>query len=265
MLWSWGIEAIIVIQRADAWADGIYNILAPLYEEKGGVVAEQIRYQTEAREFSSYLASAETIAEDLVAEYGAEHVAIEYIAFGEDGSVLLTQVEDYPVLWSLMWFGSDGTAMTQLIQDNSPSQADHLVLPSTYAAPGKSEVFTNLYNRYVASTGVSMGYYSACTYDIMTTLFESITSAQSTDPTDLIPLQHDVTYGKWGASGWTLLNDGGDRKASNYNIWGFSYIGDEPVFALYGMYDGAAETVAWYSEAETPDGRALDGITPVGH
>ena len=46
MIWSWGIKAIIVIQRADAWADGIYNILKPEYEAKGGVVAEQIRYQS---------------------------------------------------------------------------------------------------------------------------------------------------------------------------------------------------------------------------
>jgi branched-chain amino acid transport system substrate-binding protein len=265
MLWSWGIEAIIVIQRADAWADGIYNILKPEFEARGGVVEEQIRYMTEAREFSSYLASAETIAEDLVAEYGAEHVGIELICFGEDGGPLLTQVEDYPTLWSLMWFGSDGSALTQLIQDNAPSQADHLKVPSTMAAPGVSEVFTNLYNRYVASTGVSMGYYSACTYDIMTTLFESITSAQSTDPVDLIPLQFEYTYHTWGASGWTQLNEAGDRKASNYNIWGFSYIGDEAVFALWGLYDGAAGTVVWHPEGETTDGRPLPGITPVGH
>jgi branched-chain amino acid transport system substrate-binding protein len=264
MLWSWGIEAIIPILRADAWADGIMNILVPEYEAKGGFVAESIRYQTESREFSSYLASAESMAQDLVDTYGAEHVGVELICFGEDGSPLLTQVEDYPTLWRLMWFGSDGSAMTQLILDNAPSQAAHLVVPSTYAAPGKSEVFDNLYNRYVASTGVSMGYYSACTYDIMTTLFESITSAQSTDPTDLIPLQFQVTYGKWGASGWTQLNEAGDRKASNYNIWGFSYLDDEPVFALYGMYDGAAGTVAWYADGETPAGDTLPGITPVG-
>ncbi len=265
MLWSWGIEAIIVIQRADAWADGIYNILKPEYEARGGVVAEQIRYMTEAREFSSYLASAEAKARELIDQYGAEHVGIELICFGEDGSVLLTQVEDYPVLWDLMWFGSDGTAMTQLILDNSPSQSAHLVVPSTYAAPGKSEVFINLFNRYYDVTGITMGYYSACTYDIMTTYFESITSAQSTDPRDLIPLQHQVTYGKWGASGWTLLNEGGDRKASNYDIWGFTYIGDEPVFANYGLYDGAAGTVSWSSEGYTPDGRTVPGITPVGH
>jgi branched-chain amino acid transport system substrate-binding protein len=264
MLWSWGIQAIIVIQRADAWADGIYNILKPEFEEKGGVVAEQIRYQTESREFSSYLASAESKAQELVDEYGADHVGIELICFGEDGGPLLTQVEDYPTLYSLAWFGSDGSAMTQLILDNAPSQVAHVSLPSTYAAPGKSEVFDNLYDRYVSVTGISMGYYSACAYDIMTTLFESVTSAQSTDPEDLTQLQFDVTYGKWGASGWTLLNDAGDRKASNYNIWGFSYIEDEPVFALYGLYDGAAGSVAWYSEAETPDGRALPGLTPPG-
>jgi branched-chain amino acid transport system substrate-binding protein len=106
MLWSWGIEAIIPILRADAWADGIMNILVPEYEAKGGFVAESIRYQTESREFSSYLASAESMAQDLVDTYGAEHVGVELICFGEDGSPLLTQVEDYPTLWSLMWFGS---------------------------------------------------------------------------------------------------------------------------------------------------------------
>jgi branched-chain amino acid transport system substrate-binding protein len=265
MLWSWGIEAIIPILRADAWADGIMNILVPEYEAKGGFVAESIRYQTESREFSSYLASAEQMAQELVDTYGAEHVAVELICFGEDGGPLLTQAEDYPLLYSLMWFGSDGSAMTQLILDNAPSQSAQVKLPSTYAAPGKSEVFDNLYNRYVASTGISMGYYSACTYDIMTTLFESITSAQSTDPRDLYDLQFSTTYGKWGASGWTLLNEAGDRKASNYNIWGFSYIGDEAVFALWGLYDGAAGTVAWYPEGSTPDGRTVPGITPVGH
>ena len=205
------------------------------------------------------------MAEELVDTYGAEHVAVELICFGEDGGPLLTQAEDYPLLYSLMWFGSDGSAMTQLILDNAPSQSAQVKLPSTYAAPGKSEVFDNLYNRYVASTGISMGYYSACTYDIMTTLFESITSAQSTDPRDLYDLQFSTTYGKWGASGWTLLNEAGDRKASNYNIWGFSYIGDEAVFALWGVYDGAAGTVAWFPEGETPDGRSVPGITPVGH
>jgi branched-chain amino acid transport system substrate-binding protein len=265
MLWGWGIKAIIVIQRADAWADGLYNLIKPSYEAKGGVIAEQIRYQTESREFSSYLASAETIAQGLVDEYGAEHVAVELICFGEDGGPLLTQVEDYPTLWSLMWFGSDGSAMAQLILDNAPSQADHLVVPSTYAAPGYPRtVFDALYNRYVASTGISMGYYSSCTYDIMTTLFESVTQAQSTDPEVLIPLQFQVTYNKWGASGWTDLNEAGDRKASDYNIWGFSYLDDEPVFALYGLYDGTGQSVTWYEEATTPGGDTLPGITPVG-
>lgn len=36
MLWSWGIEAVIVIQRGDVWADGIYDILEEEYQKSGG-------------------------------------------------------------------------------------------------------------------------------------------------------------------------------------------------------------------------------------
>ena len=43
MLWTWGIEAIIVIQRGDSWADGLYNIIEIDFPARGGVIAERIR------------------------------------------------------------------------------------------------------------------------------------------------------------------------------------------------------------------------------
>lgn len=265
MLWSWGIEAIIVIQRGDSWADGIYNILEPEFTAKGGVIGERIRYAVEVTEFSTYLATAEAKAKELVAEYGAEHVAIELISFGEDGSPLLTQAEDYPTVYNLVWHGSDGTAMSNIIQDNAPSQVDHVKLYSTFAAPGKSEIFWNLFDEYFAVTGRTLGYYSACRYDIMYMFLESVLETQSTDPMDLIPLQHDIAYKKWGASGWTLLNEAGDRKASNYDIWGFAYVDGKLEFVNYGIYDGASGQVIWYPIATTPDGVEVPGAVPPGH
>lgn len=266
MLWSWGIKAVITIQRGDAWADGIYNILVTEFPARGGVMREgdRVRYASETKEFSSYLASAEAKANELIAIYGAEHVGIELICFGADGSVLLSQVPDYPTLWGLMWFGSDGTALQNLIRDNAPSQAAHLFIPSTYAAPGESEVFFNLFNRYTAETGYTFGFYEACHYDITMTLLESVLEAQSADPKDIIPLQYPITYKKWGASGWTLLNEAGDRKATNYDIWGFIYVGTEPTYARYGLFDGTSGRVTWYKDTTTPDGRAVPGLTPPG-
>lgn len=271
MLWEWGIKAIIVIQRGDSWADGIYNIMEPDYEARGGVVAERIRYATDTTEYSSYLASAEVTAKGLVEQYGVEHVAVELICFGEDGSVLVTQVEDYPTLWSLMWFGSDGTAISNLFVDNAPSQSDHLIIPSTYAAPGESEVFENLYWRYLDTTGRSFSYYDACGYDIAMVLLESVLEAQSTDPKELLPLQHSITYKRFGASGWTLLNEAGDRAQYTYDIWGFKYLGDDLVFVKYGLYNGFMDTVTWYDEGmvlpltEAQAGATLPGLEAPGH
>jgi branched-chain amino acid transport system substrate-binding protein len=265
MLWSWGIEAIIVIQRGDSWADGIYNILEIDFPARGGVIAERIRYATDVTEFSSYLATAEAIAEDLVAEYGAEHVAIETIMFGADGSAMLSQAQDYETIYGLAWFGSDGTAQSNIIQSNAPTQAAHLVIPSTLAVPGASEVWDNLYDEYFEVTGRTFGYYSACRWDVMFSMMEGVLETQSEDALDIIPLVHPITYKRWGASGWTSLNADGDRALADYQVWGYVDIDGDVEFAQYGFYLAAANQLSWFGNGVTADGEVVPGLTPVGH
>jgi branched-chain amino acid transport system substrate-binding protein len=217
MLKSQGVEAIILIYRADAWADGIVTYFEPIFVDNGGVILEKIRYAGESTEFSNYLQIAENIAKDAVAEYGEGKVAVELIAFAEFVT-MVTQVEDYPTLYSLPWFGSDGTVLSQQAIDDAPRQSEHLKLYSTYAAPAESEVFLNLYERYFALVSQPFGYYSATTYDVGWILTSTILESQSMDAVELIPLQTPAAYRQWGASGWNRLNEDGDRYASNYQI-----------------------------------------------
>ena len=245
MLVSHGIHAIVLIQRGDAWADGIYNYLEPAYTAKGGVIGEKIRYAGEATEFSNYLQTAEGVAESLVAEYGAEHVGVEIISFSES-VVMVTQAQDYPTIYGLKWFGSDGTTLSQQHCDDAPVQTDHLKIYSTYAAPAESEKFADLYDRYYALVSQPFGYYSACSYDIGWVLTESIMNSQSLDATVLIPIQHDTAFNNFGASGWNRLNAAGDRYGSNYQIWSYHYQGDVVVPYVAGLYDGITGQVTWY-------------------
>jgi branched-chain amino acid transport system substrate-binding protein len=246
MLRAHGIEAIVLIYRGDAWADGIVNFLEPDYVGGGGVILEKIRYAGEATEFSNYLQTAEGIAAAAVAEYGAEHVGVELIAFAEF-VVMITQAQDYPTLYDLVWFGSDGTTLSQQACDDSPQQVVHLKIHSTYAAPAESEKFNGLYQRYYALVSQPFGYYSACSYDIGWVLTESIMNSQSIDATVLIPLQHPTAYNNFGASGWNRLNDAGDRYGSNYQIWSYRYVGDVVQPYVSGLYDGITGTVTWYT------------------
>jgi branched-chain amino acid transport system substrate-binding protein len=250
MLWSAGIEAIVLIQRGDAWADGIYNYLEPAYTAKGGVILEKIRYAGEATEFANYLQTAEDLADDAVAEYGAEHVGVEIISFAEF-VVMMTQASDFETIYDLTWFGSDGTTLSQQACDDAPEQVTHLKVHSTYAAPAESEKFNDLYDRYYALVSQPFGYYSACSYDIGWVLTESIMNSQSLDANVLIPVQHDTAFNNFGASGWNRLNDAGDRFGSNYQIWSYHYDGEVAKPYVSGLFDGITGQVTWYVDPHT--------------
>jgi branched-chain amino acid transport system substrate-binding protein len=250
MLWSAGIEAVILIQRGDAWADGIYNYLEPAYTAKGGVILEKIRYAGEATEFANYLQTAEDIAQDAVAEYGAEHVGVEIISFSEF-VVMMSQAQDFPTVYDLTWFGSDGTTLSQQACDDAPEAVTHLKVHSTYAAPADSDKFNDLYDRYFALVAQPFGYYSACSYDIGWVLMESIMNTQSLDATVLIPVQHRTAYNNFGASGWNQLNEDGDRYGSNYQIWSYKYDGDVVIPYVTGLFDGITGQVTWYVDPHT--------------
>ena len=255
MIHSMGIEAVVLIYRGDAWADGIVNYFEPEYTENGGVILEKIRYAGESTEFSNYLQTAENIVSEAVAEYGEGKVGVELIAFAEFVT-MISQAQDYETLYSLPWFGSDGTVLSQQAIDDAPTQAEHLKIYSTYAAPAESELFNALYDRFYDLVSQPFGYYSACAYDVGWILTKTVTESQSTDALDIIPLQRPTAYTQWGASGWNRLNDDGDRYASNYQIWGYGDLGEGLQNVVYGLYDSTADVVTWDTEAL--------GFTPSG-
>jgi len=134
------------------------------------------------------------------------------------------------------------------------------------AAPAASPKYASLAARYNAETARTYGYYEPCTYDIAWTIAEAVFASQSTDASDVIPLIQTITYNGWGASGWTRLNEDGDRFASNYDIWGFGYEPDgTPNHFKYGLYDGVTGKVIWYPKGVSALGVEIEGMTPPGH
>jgi branched-chain amino acid transport system substrate-binding protein len=80
---SWGVDAILILQRGDSWADGIYNVLIPILEEKGIAVVDRVRYAAEVTEFSSYLATMDNLIGAAIEEYGEGRVGVQTMYFDE--------------------------------------------------------------------------------------------------------------------------------------------------------------------------------------
>src|SRR4030042_2058507 len=97
MLASLGCDAVVVLQRGDAWADAIYSALEKECSDKGLEIIDRIRYDPEEYEFSSYLERANMSIPGGVEVYGRDGVALQLIGLSE-AYLVLQQAQEYPAL-----------------------------------------------------------------------------------------------------------------------------------------------------------------------
>jgi len=237
---SWGAEAILIVQRGDSWADGIYNVLEPILAEKGIVIIERVRYAAEVTEFSNYLATMNNLLGDAIAEYGAERVGVQTMYFDE-GVVLVSQTDDYPNTRAVVWMGTESSGRNQRMLDDGGGMQVELGGFSSLMTPAKSWKWEKLEDDYFGTVGQQASFYTAADYDAAWCLALSAIEAGSMSATDIAPLWPTVPRNFYGASGWVDLDDNGDRKPGIFDIWG--YTGD--TFTSFGQYNGIELTVNW--------------------
>jgi branched-chain amino acid transport system substrate-binding protein len=249
MLWGYGIKEIILLQRSDVWADSIYKVLETAYTNKGGKILDRIRYSIDTTDYSVLLQNIEsTIRKNMRAKNSMNITGIQVISFNEITSIA-KQAQEYPLIYDLPWFGTDGTALLQNLLTDAPTQAEHIKLFSTLPAAPESIKYKNLSKRYFSLTSRPLGYYSACMYDIAWVIARAVLEAQSSDPSVIISLIPNICENQFGVSGWCLLDEFGDRAFSNYQIWGYGRIDNGPIQNInYGSYDCITQKVQWNKE-----------------
>jgi len=241
-MWSsWGAEAILILQRGDSWADGIYNVLIPELEARGIEVIERVRYAAEVTEFSSYLATMDNLLGDAIEEYGAERVGIQTMYFDE-GVVLVSQTGDYPNTRSVIWMGTEDSGRSQRMRDDGAGMQIALRGFSSLMTPAKSWKWIELEEAYYGLVQQTASFYTATGYDAGWALALSVLEAGSVDANDVAPLWPNVPRNYFGASGWVDLDENGDRKPGIFDIWGFT---DDGGFTDWGQYNGIEIKVTW--------------------
>lgn len=259
MLWSWGIEAPIVLQNNGTWFDYLYDALEQEFE---GDIYARIKYEPDLSDLDTCLQWAEGNASNAILVYGKEHVAIELLSYSEVNETMVRAHEldpgpVYPNLSSIYWFGSSGFALDQNLVNTAPYEANRSKLFSTTEAQTESLLWDDLSERYFYETGNDLDFYKACAYDIGWIYAKAVLIARDWNTTYVKPVLADVSNGHFGATGWCHLNEYDDRYPLDYDIWGCNYTNGDVEWIRYGKYDKYTEEVTWYTD--------VLGFEPPGH
>ncbi|GBC70467.1 Leu/Ile/Val-binding protein [Candidatus Calditenuaceae archaeon HR02] len=246
LMWNAGIKFYVPIWRGDTYGDGLKTATENAFKRLGGAVDSGIRYNPDAKEFATEIATLESKVRDAISKYGQGAVAVHLISF-EEAVLILQEAAKRDVLRSVRWFGSDGTAGSGDIQKDATSaqfNVDTKFLHTIYAAT-TSDIFERVRERVKQVYGREPDTYTYTIYDILWVLALSILAVDKYDTTAVKGVLPLISSQYFGASGWTILNESGDRVGGDYDVWAIEKVGDKYEWKIVGTYRASTDSVAW--------------------
>lgn len=216
-----GIDVIVQVVRADTWGDGLSASITESFEEKGGIVAQTIRYNPESPEFSVSTSLLAKEVNDQIILHDAKSVGVIMISFAETLQ-FMQSASEYEILDDVRWFGTDAnTKEDRIIEDPIGSKfADKVQFTTTLLSMADNSIHKNVETRLVKELGKTPNTYAFSAYDIIWILGLTMIEADSNNVSDLTLIIEDIASNYNGAVGNTKLNEAGDLDTSNYDVWG---------------------------------------------
>ncbi len=235
-----GKKKVAVIYRGDPWGEGLFLGFKEEFEKLGGVV-EGVKYDPNARELSAEVRR----LSEIVKGFGAgPDVAVLMISFEDDGVAIVNAAKDDPVLMSVEWMGTDGTANMDKV---AKQVGDVLVkvggLKSTLFAPAKGPKFFEFVKKFKEKYGEVPEAYPCNAYDAAWVVVLTILQVGKYDGEAIAKALPLVAEKYYGVSGWTLLDENGDRAGGDYEIWAIVEEDGKYVWKVVGYYSFTEDKV----------------------
>lgn len=260
------LQAVILTTMLANYDQGIDSIVGLYREDSGGIEfrdAVNTLFEGEMKmipyppcidpndpacmpdnDFTAYLEQAETVAQNLPGNVG-----FLLLAFDENVSIL-QQAKAYNTLYGLPWFATGWTGKSEDILSDAAQEACHVSLISAFGAPPNSSKFNDLAHRFSQLGHGSAGFYTATAIDaawlIIQAVLETSTLSNRANAEDAYAVFRDIASRYYGYSGWTLLNEHGDREAIDHEIWGFGPDENgQPSIIKFGSYEVTSGEIRW--------------------
>ena len=236
-----GMTTIIPFWRNDAGNIGLQVATRALFALPGTVKAG-VQYAATSPDFVTALASLKTQVQAAIAERGGTTgIAVAHAGFDEVVDIFKLATTD-PVLSSVRWYGTDGTALTEPLRADATAAA--FARRVSFLAPipgvdvGASDRWQPVAARIAARAGAQPDAFGLAVYDAVWVAAEAyLASGGRGHPAELKRAFVTAANNFYGASGWTALNAAGDRRFGDFDFFALSQAGTTSAWTLRAHYD----------------------------
>ena len=236
-----GMATIVPFWRNDAGNVGLQVATRALFASVG-TVKPGVQYAAVQPDFAAALASLKTQVQAAIAERGGTAgVAVAHAGFDEVVDIFRLATAD-PVLSSVRWYGTDGTALTEPLRVDPTAAA--FARRVSFWAPipgvdaGASARWQPVAARIAARAGAPPDAFGLAVYDAVWVTAQAYLAAGGRGhPAALKTAFVTAANGFYGASGWTALNAAGDRRFGDFDFFALSQSGATSTWTLRAQYD----------------------------
>jgi len=223
-----GIRTVIPVWRADTGNHDLAASVRQAVQADGGTVTDGVEYAANnqspasSQDFTAELQAIKAQISHAVAQSNAGSVGVYLSAFDE-AAALFAQASADPIFSSVRWYGSDGTAFSQVFTTGPAAAfATRVGFPCpTYALDDADAAkWQPVADQIVARTGIPPDALALSAYDALRVATLAAIQAGGTNDIEAFKQAFVQVAGSYrGITGSVALNDAGDRQAGDYDFW----------------------------------------------
>jgi branched-chain amino acid transport system substrate-binding protein len=247
LMWTDGVRAIVPVWRDDDGNAGLEKATRAAFSKRAGSVLEGVRYGAAEGDFSATVSALGAQVREAVKQRGTEQVAV-YLAGFDEVAALFTRASADRVLGSVRWYGSDGVAHSDALV-TSP-QAAEFAIRVGYPNPlfgldeGARDIWAPLAEKIRARTTLEPDAFALAVYDAVWVVARGyVASGARLGIEELKQAFTTAAATGFGATGWMVLNEAGDRKYGDFDFWAVRPVSGEPRWTRVARYETRTGTI----------------------
>ena len=214
LMWEDEIRAVITMRRGDVWGDDLLKATRDKFKELGGTMIDGISYDPTAGSFGTELETLDSKVSEAIDEYGAGAVAVYLLSY-EEVLQIMAQAQDYANLPQVKWYGGGSQSNNAIISD---TQAAQFAATTNFLNPMYSDKGSQVKRQIEDKIKRTPEPFALVAYDAVWVATKAYLAAGTHETGVLKKALMREAEQYYGATGWTVLNEAGDRKFGEYDF-----------------------------------------------